>query len=348
LPGRLWFAIPGNIDTRTGGTLYDKRVITELRTAGWRVGHLAWPASFPFPAAEDLAVVKASLAACPDNASVMIDGLAFGVMPDLVVAEAGRLRLVALVHHPLALESGLPPDVAERFRASERQALSSVSHVVVTSAMTAKTLAADYNVARERITVAHPGTDKPKTPVIRPPDRQLHLLSVGTVTPRKAHGVLVDALSQIVELDWHCTIAGSLERDRETADALQRQIADLGLEQRVKLTGEIDDLTSLYERADLMVSSSRYEGFGMAIAEALAYGLPIVAARGGAVADVVPADAGVLVPADDPAALAAALRRVIDDRAYRAALAAGARAAGEKLAGWDQTAAAIASALDKV
>ncbi len=348
LPGRVWFAVPGSIDTRTGGTLYDKRVIAELRTMGRRVGHLAWPGSFPFPTDEDLAIVKASLAACPDDALVIVDGLAFGVMPELAASEASRLLLVALVHHPLSLESGLSPEVAERFRVSEQQALSTVRAVIVNSDLTAATLVADFEVPRQKITIAYPGTDKPKTPVIRPPDRQLHLLSVGTVTFRKAHRVLVDALSQIVEFDWHCTIAGSLERDRETADRLQQQISDLGLEQRVKLIGEIDDLTPLYERADLMVSSSRYEGFGMAIAEALAYGLPIVAARGGAVADVVPADAGALVPADDPAALAAALRRAINDRVYRAALTAGARAAGEKLAGWDQTAAAIASALDKV
>ncbi len=348
MPGRIWFAVPGTIDTRTGGTLYDKRVIAELRAMGWRVGHLAWPASFPFPTAEDLAIVTASLAACPDDALVIIDGLAFGVMPDLAIAEAGRLRLVALVHHPLALESGLATDIAERFRVSEREALSGARHVVVTSAMTAATLAADYGVPRERITVAHPGTDKPKVAVVRPPDRQLHLLSVGTVTLRKAHNVLVAALSQIAELDWHCTVAGSLERDRKTADALQRQVSNLGLGQRVTLTGEVDDLTPLYERADLMVSSSRYEGFGMAIAEGLAYGLPIVAARGGAVADVIPADAGVLVPADDPTALAAALRRVIEDHAYRETLASGARAAGEKLTGWDRTAAVIGSALDKV
>jgi glycosyltransferase involved in cell wall biosynthesis len=348
LPGRVWFAVPGSIDTRTGGTLYDKRVIAGLRVIGWHVGHLAWPASFPFPTDEDLAIVKASLASCPDNALVIIDGLAFGVMPDLAIAEAGRLRLVALVHHPLALESGLQPDVAERLRASEQLALSVTRHVVVTSAMTAKTLAADFGVAHARIIIAHPGTDKPRTPIVRPLNRPLHLLSVGTLTLRKAHNVLVDALSQIVKLDWHCTIAGSLERDRETATALTQQIADLRMENRVTLAGEVDDLTPLYERADLMVSSSRYEGFGMAIAEGLAYGLPIVAARGGAVADVIPGDAGVLVPPADPTALAMALRRVIEDRSYREALAAGARAAGEKLIGWNETAALISDALERL
>jgi hypothetical protein len=133
---RLWFAVPGDIETRTGGTIYDKKVLAELRRLGWLVEHLEWPASFPFPSTADIDTVAASLGACPDGALVMIDGLAFSVLPDVISAEAERLRLVALVHHPLALESGLPPDIAKRFRMSERQALTHARAVIVTSEMT--------------------------------------------------------------------------------------------------------------------------------------------------------------------------------------------------------------------
>src|SRR5271168_5318727 len=114
LARRVWFAIPGDIETRTGGTIYDKRVMAELRASGWTVRHLQWPSSFPFPSPADEATVAASLAICPDGALVLIDGLAFGVLPDVAASEAERLRLIALVHHPLALESGLSPDIAER------------------------------------------------------------------------------------------------------------------------------------------------------------------------------------------------------------------------------------------
>ena len=126
LPDRLWFAVPGDIETRTGGTIYDKKVIVELRAGGRTVTHLQWPSTFPFPSPEDLAPVSASLAACPDGALVLIDGLAFGVLSGLATVEAERLRLIALVHHPLALESGLPRDVADRLAVSEREALKHV------------------------------------------------------------------------------------------------------------------------------------------------------------------------------------------------------------------------------
>jgi glycosyltransferase involved in cell wall biosynthesis len=348
LPGKIWFAVPGDFDARTGGTIYDKRVIGRLRAVGRTVEHLAWPGSFPFPTDADLATVEASLAACPDGALVVIDGLAFGVLPDIAAAEADRLRLVALVHHPLALESGTPPNVAKRFAASERAALASVRAVVVTSDMTAATLIRDYGVPADGITIAKPGIDKPNPPPLRSDTGTPHILSVGTVTVRKAHDILVNALSLIADRDWHCTIAGSLDRDPLVGDALKAQVAASGLTDKITLAGDVEDLSALYSDADMLVSTSRYEGYGMAIAEAMAYGLPVVAAAVGAVPDVVPKTAGILLDADDVPAFAAAMRRLIDDVPYRATLSAGAITAAHNLNGWDDTAASIASALDQV
>jgi glycosyltransferase involved in cell wall biosynthesis len=327
LPDRLWFAVPGNIETLTGGTIYDKKVIAALRAAGSAVQHLQWPSSFPFPSPDDLAAVACSLGACPDGALILIDGLAFGVMPELAAAEAERLRLVALVHHPLALEAGLPRDSAERLVVSEREALKHVRAVIVTSDMTARTLTRDYGVAREAITVATPGIDRRQAACIRPANPVPKLVAVGTVTPRKGYDVLVDGLAKISHLDWHFTVAGSLERDPKTASAVRTQIEELGLNGRIDLIGEIPDPARLYETADIFVLPTRYEGYGMAIAEALAYGVPVVATRVGAIPDVMPGSAGILVPRDDPAALAGALRG---------------------FALWPDTAARIASALDAV
>jgi len=348
LPDRLWFAVPGDIETRTGGTIYDKKVMAELRAAGWAVTHLAWTSSFPSPSRDDLAAAAASLAACPDGALVLIDGLAFGVLPELAAAEAKRLRLVALVHHPLALETGLQRDVARRLAASEREALGHVRAVIVTSEMTAATLARDYGVAREAITVATPGIDRPAAAWLQPANPVPKLVAVGTVTPRKGYDMLVDGLAKITDLDWHFTIAGSLDRDPETADAVRRQIERLGLAHRIDLIGEISDPATLYETADIFVLPSRYEGYGMAIAEALAHSVPVVATRVGAIPEVAPEGAGILVPPDDPAALADALRLLIADPAERWRYADGARLAARSFAQWRDTATRIGSALDAV
>jgi glycosyltransferase involved in cell wall biosynthesis len=344
---RLYFAVPGDIEARTGGTIYDKTVMAELRGMGWAVEHLAWSASFPYPVKDDLDHVRRSLASCPDGALVLIDGLAFGAMPELAAAEAERLRLVALVHHPLALETGLAAATAERLAASERQALRHVRAIIVTSALTAATLKADYDTADRPIVVATPGIHRPAS-FDRPANARPRIVSVGTVMPRKAHGVLVQSLAHIADLDWHCTIAGSLDHSPETVAQLRDLIAKQAMASRISLIGGVNDLDPLYRSSDLLVSSSRYEGYGMAIAEAMAYGLPVVAARVGAIPDVVPPEAGILVPVDDPAAMAAALRKILTDPAERARLAAGAVNASRAFASWADTAAAIALALDAV
>jgi len=347
LAGKLWFAVPGDIETRTGGTIYDKQVMAELRRLGWEVEHLAWPASFPYPTSADIETVANSLKALPDGALVLIDGLAFGVLADVAAAETRRLKLVALVHHPLALESGISPDVAQRFAELERRALTHVRAIIVTSALTAATLRTDYAAGAIPITVALPGIHKP-APYKRPANPIPHILSVGTVIPRKAHDILVEALALITDLKWRCTIAGGLDQSPETVVEVRTLISKYSMDYEITLTGDISDLDPLYRTADILVSSSRYEGYGMAIAEAMAYGLPIVAANVGAIPEVVPEDAGILVPVDDPMALASALRRLLSNMPYRETLAAGAAKAALELAGWDDTAAKIASALDTV
>jgi glycosyltransferase involved in cell wall biosynthesis len=348
LARELWFAIPGDIETRTGGTVYDKRVMAELWTAGWAVQHLQWPSSFPYPSPADEAAVAASLAALPNGALVLIDGLAFGVLPEAAATEAERLRLVALVHHPLALESGLSSDDAQRLVISERLALMHVRAVIVTSEMTAATLERDYGVSRAKITVATPGIEKPAHIGVRPQNTVPSLLAVATVTPRKAYDVLIDGLVRIADLDWRCTIAGSLDRAPETVATVRRQIEDHGLTGRIALIGEIADPAPLYEAADIFVLPSRYEGYGMAIAEALAHGVPVIATRVGAIPEVVPDGAGILVPVDDPAALADALRKLIEDPSVRRQHADNAALAAARFATWPETATRIASALDAV
>ncbi|MDK9698322.1 MAG: glycosyltransferase, partial [Siculibacillus sp.] len=208
------FAIPGDITLATGGYGYDRRVMAEWRAAGHDVAHVVLPGGFPFPTSEDLAVSARRLGELPPARPVLIDGLALGAMPaDLL--RGLRRPVVALVHHPLALETGLDDEQRSALIASERAALAEATAVVATSASTARIVERDYGVAPGRVTVAEPGTD------VRPSTRgdgrgggggrPTRLLSVGAVIPRKAHGVLVDALARLSELDWTCHIVGPLD-----------------------------------------------------------------------------------------------------------------------------------------
>ncbi|KTS36477.1 glycosyl transferase family 1 [Methylobacterium indicum] len=342
---RLVLAVPGDLAAPTGGYAYARQILRHLPARGVAAKSLALPDGFPDPGADDLARTRAALAGVPAEAALLVDGLAYGALPPELIRAAGR-PMAALVHHPLGYETGLSPERAATLVAGERAALALASHVVATSRYTARLLTAAFGVAPERITVAEPGT-APAARVAPRPGPHLRLLAVGTVSPRKGYDILVRALATLADLDWSLTIAGSLDRVPESAAALRRQIAAAGLAGRVALAGAVtpDALDALLAGADIAVSASLFEGYGMALTEALARGLPLVAATGGAAAETVPAGAGRTVPPGDAPALAAALRDLIADPARRAEAAAASWAAGQRLPDWPDTAASIAAAL---
>jgi glycosyltransferase involved in cell wall biosynthesis len=255
-----------------------------------------------------------------------------------VLAErfASRLRLIALIHHPLALETGLAPATAERLRQCERRGLAAVSRVITTSSSTALGLAG-YGVLPEHISVVCPGTDR--APLARGTcDHRVNLLCVATLTPRKGHALLFSALAPLRDRAWRLTCAGSTVRAPGTAESLRLQIDALGLGDRILLAGELADraLNACYDEADVFVLASQHEGYGMVLSEALARGLPIVATEAGAIPETVPADAALLVPTGGCEPLTAALGRIMDDHTLRARLADGARRARSRLTTWPE------------
>jgi glycosyltransferase involved in cell wall biosynthesis len=343
---RLEFVLPGDPETRTGGYEYDRRIVAGLRALGWDVRVHALAGAWPAPSAAERADAARRFAALPDGARVLVDGLAFGALPEVAAAHAARLRLVALVHHPLAEETGLTSAVAERLAASERAALGAARRVVVTSAPTAATLAG-YGVEPDRCVVVEPGTDA--APQARGSGAAAPvLLTVATLTPRKGHALLFEALSGLADRAWQLACVGSDERDPATAAALRTQIAASGLADRIMLRGETgpEGLAAAYDGADLFVAPSLYEGYGMALAEALAHGLPVVATRVGAAAALVGDDAGLLVPPGDVAALRGALARLLDEPRLRRHYADGAARARTRLPRWEQACATLAQVLE--
>lgn len=346
LTPELYFVIPGDLHTLTGGYAYDRALIEALAATGVSVHHVALSGKFPDPDAAALADAAAQLAAIPDHARVLIDGLAYGAMDALAARHHQRLHIIALCHHPLALETGLDADTRQRLFASEQQALQLASAVIVTSAATAAVLTSDFGIASSKITVARPGTRKHTfAPCRGDPPR---LLTVATLTRRKGHDVLIAALSRLTRLPWQARFVGGDRFDPDWAQLLRNQVSVQQLDDRIQITGSIDDLASEYAAADVFVLPSRFEGYGMVFAEALSFGLPVVAARAGAVPDVVPASAGVLVPADNADALAEALQDVLSNPQHFRALQQGARAAAADLPDWHDTAASVLQVIQSV
>jgi glycosyltransferase involved in cell wall biosynthesis len=343
------FAVPGDLATPTGGYAYDRRMIAELADLGWRADVLDLGSGFPRPGPACRAAARALLAAVPEGRCIVIDGLALGVLPDVAAGLRPTHRLIALVHHPLALETGLTAAEAAALCASERAALAEMRHVIVTSAATARHLVADYGVAADRVTVAMPGVDA--VPASRGSrDGTVALLSVGALVPRKGYDVLIAALAKMPDLPWRLTIVGDRNREPATAARLDADLAAARLDRRVTFTGAVPSwrLSELYAAADLFVLASRHEGYGMAFAEAIAHGVPVVGTTAGAIPDTVPDGTGILVPPDDVAALAGALRTLVAEPDARGRLAAAARGAARRLPTWPQSARTFSQVLEAV
>ncbi len=334
------FIVPAGIDDParpSGGNAYDRRIADGLAATGWTVDIREVPGSWPSPDQQSLGALAAALRGIPDGALVLLDGLVASPAPEALTPEAERLRLVVLVHMPLG-------------HAREGAVLRAASSVVTTSAWARRTLLELYSLPGDRVHVAEPGVE----PAELAPGTETAgaLLSVAAVIPGKGHDVLLDALVPLTGLRWQCECVGSLERDPAFVERLRRRVLDGGLDDRVRFPGPQaeSELARSYAAADVLVLPSRAETYGMVIAEALARGLPVVAAEVGGVPETLGHGAdgtrpGLLVPPGDPEALRGALRAWLEDAGLRRRLRAAARERRASLADWSTTTSAVAEAI---
>jgi glycosyltransferase involved in cell wall biosynthesis len=336
--------VPDGIDDParpSGGNIYDRRICDELTALGWDVRELVVPGSWPRPDAEALSRLARAIAATPDGALVLLDGLIASAADAVLVPESRRLRLVVLVHMPLG-GVGVPVD-------TERAALTHARAVVTTSAWTRERLLDRYRLPPERVQVARPGADLddegPGTP------GGSRLLCVAAVVPHKGHDLLFEALRGLAGIPWTCTVVGTLDRDPPFVERLRRQAAESGILDRISFPGPRvgEELRREYRAADLLVLPSRLEAYGMVVTEALAVGVPVIATAVGGVPEALGRTAdgppGLLVPPDDPVLLGEALGHWLRDAGLRARLRRAALLRRHALEGWDATARRVATAL---
>ena len=350
------FVMPGGVDdpaAPSGGNAYDRRLCLDLPGFGWQVRRHAVAGEWPRPGAAARTELARTLAELPDGTVVLLDGLVACGVPEIIVPEAERLSLAVLVHLPLGDERGLPPAVAAELDARERTTLRAVSAVVATSDWAVRRLVAHHGLAPERVHVAAPGADI--APLAPGTDGVSRLLCVAAVTPRKGQHRLVEALAAVTDLPWSCVCVGSLTQDPAYVAELRTLIEKFGLEDRLQLVGPQAGaaLDASYAAADLMVLTSYAETYGMAVTEALARGIPVLATDVGGLPEAVgrAPDGGVpgiLVPPEDPAALAAELRGWFGEADVRRRLKAAARGRRAALDGWATTARSLAGVLARL
>ncbi len=333
------FAIPGDKDQRTGGFIYEATVLRILNEIGCRTEHLQLPGTFPNPSQDDMAAALNALRAVPETQPIILDGLVFGAI-DPEGLDRVSAPIIAMIHHPLGLETGLPKERAEFLLKNEAAALCHASLVIVPSPETARVLVDQLDANPDLITIAPPGFERPSVC-----KRSVHpplILSVGLLARRKGHDTLLSALATIKDIEWQAAIVGK-EHDEITSNELYSQSKALGLAERVTFTGELDQnsLNDLFNSATLFALATRYEGYGMVLSEAMMFRLPIVSCDVGAVPETV-GDAGILLPPEDAPAFGASLRLLLKDKGTRARLGRLSDLKSQSLPSWRETAGTFA------
>jgi glycosyltransferase involved in cell wall biosynthesis len=337
-PATVHFVVPDGVDDparASGGNTYDRRVRDGLRALGWDVRE--WQVDLGADGA-----AGSTLSRVPSGATALIDGLVAASAPAAVEEAADRLRVVLLIH----MVAASFPDADPRLVDGERQALRCATRVLATGPWTRDELARRGLIDPARVDVAIPGVDD--APLAIGTRRGRALLCVGAVAPHKGQDVLIDALSTLRGTPgWTCTIAGSLDASPAYAEEVAEQAAAAGIDDRIRLTGVLDGsaLDRVHREADLVVAPSRAESYGMAIADALGRGIPVLAGEVGGIPHTVAGRAAILVPPDEPRALADALERWMAQRGRRRALKRQAVHARRTLPRWTDTVERVAATL---
>jgi glycosyltransferase involved in cell wall biosynthesis len=342
----------------SGGNVYDRRLCAELAALGWAVRVRRVPGAWPDAGPDGARDLAAALAAVPDGAVALVDGLLGSGHPEALMRESARLRLVALVHLPFGSVEPTDGPTGRQVRDREAWALGCCDAVVTTSRWSRDWVLDHYRLAPDRVVVAVPGVDA--APVAARSATGDRLLCVGAVTPVKGHDLLVDALAAVGDLEWTCTCVGSVDVDADFARQVAARVEAHSFGRRVRMPGPLTGarLDAAYADADLLVLPSRVEAYGMVVIEALARAIPVVAGEVGGVPEALGvADTrdgeraetpGLLVPPDDPAALARALRDWLTDPGLRERLRRRAVARRAGLSPWSDPAAAVADLLATV
>ena len=341
---RIGFLVPGRLATISGGYGYDRAIIAGLRGLGHTVDTAELAGTHPLPDTAAIAAAAAAWEAMAPDAIPVIDGLGLPAFAGCAADFAAR-NAVGLIHHPTALEAGRSEAARDALRGIEMRLFPALPRIIVTSEATAVRLAQEFGVAAERIRVVVPGT-APAARCTGAGGPGCTILSLGAVIPRKGHDLLIRALARLFDLDWHLVIAGPGIASPH-AQTLRDLAADLGVTDRVTVLGEVveAELDALWARADIFALATQFEGYGMAIAEALRRGLPVAVTNGGAAGALVSPDAGIVCEVGDLVTFSKAIRRLIFDRPLRAAAADAAWAIGQTLPDWPAQAAAFAAAL---
>jgi len=309
----IHFLIPGDINTLTGGYVYDKNIIEGLIKSGYTVNVHQLSNDFPFPSEENLKKCEAIYKSIPNGNPVFIDSLAFGPIHNILLMYQNKNPVIAIIHLPLTKNPNFSRAEREQFFLPEQNALKLANKIVAVSEFT-KQIIIDYGIETSKIEVITPGVFKmPKKQSY--PDNPEKILCVGSYLPGKGQLLLVRALAKLKHLCWTLNMFGIQNFDLPYVQKIQTEIIAEHLDERIFINPPIsgDKLTKAYLNADLFILPSFFENFSMALNDALNYGIPVITTDGGGIPLSVPKNMGIIIPKGNETDLKQTIENVLTD-----------------------------------
>jgi len=339
MPGYISLSENADLQRITGGILYDHMIGKRFETEGWTVKYFDMESlpglakKFKYPATPLLR--KASSGYDILVSDLGNSTLTMGLMKEF--RNSGRLSVMICHHFRKHLEK--TPIRRLLYRISEKRVVRAADLLVANSSHTFRNLQA-MGRNSDDIVLAPPGLSVPvmESPSIRPEPTQI--LTVCGIEPRKGVLEMLKALKESGLDDVNLTVAGELHDDSEYLRTVRKEVSDLGLNSRVRFTGKLDHISLMqeYRSADVFMMLSYWEGYGMAIAEAMAFGLPVISTTAGAIPDLVDDGmTGLLVEPGDWKKASRYLRELFTDDSLRRRLSQAALETASEFPSWDST-----------
>ena len=269
---KFTFFYPGNINQKTGGYIYENNILKFSKKNKYPINFIELSSNFPNPNIQDIENLHKITNNIKSDNILIFDGLVLeGLHKSINILD--HFKIIALIHHPLYLEFN--GKKSEEFFKRAIKIYKKIDYFIVTSHTTKKLLSKTFKIKSSKISIVEPGIEKFKK-YKKIPSKKIKLLTCGSIIERKKYDYLINEIKNIDNIQLN--IVGDVSRESKYTNKIKKLISNNNLKNKIILHGKIPQvrLENLYSNCDFYISTSKYEGFGMSLANAVLSTLPII------------------------------------------------------------------------